>query len=149
MRYRVFKRGLLLIHLGGHRLIVLIDNYKWQNNRLYSAGLPIIQPVIIRYMHDKMCEPIMDSRLPEVTWGHSCTSRAHVPGLEKPLWLVCIHCVSRAYTSMLEKFLWFFGSISVSSPGLHWPVSGAEFRDQLETFLAFSCLTSYLTESVD
>ena len=72
-----------------------------------------------------------------------------MPGLEKPLWLVCIHCVSRAYTSVLEKFLWFFGSISVSSPGLHWPVSGAEFRDQLETFLAFSCLASYLTESVD
>ena len=56
--------------------------------------------------------------------------------LEKSLWLVCIHCVPRAYTAMLGKFFWLFCSISVSSPGLHWGVSGVEFRDQLESLLA-------------
>ena len=50
MRYGLFKTGLLLIHLGGHRLIVLIDSRKW-HNRLSSARLPIVQSVIIRYMH--------------------------------------------------------------------------------------------------
>ena len=39
MRYGFFKTGLLHIHLGGHRLAVLIDSCKLHNNRLYWTCL--------------------------------------------------------------------------------------------------------------
>ena len=39
MRYVFFKTGLLHIHLGGHRLAVLIDSCKLHNNRLYWTCL--------------------------------------------------------------------------------------------------------------
>ena len=51
--------------------------------------------------------------------------------LEKSLCLVCIHCAPRAHVPELEKSLWLFCSMSVSSPGLLWGISGLGFRDQL------------------
>ena len=76
-------------------------------------------------------KPLIGSPLPGVTWGHSRTSRAYVLELEKSLCLVCIHCAPRAHVPELEKSLWLFCSMSVSSPGLHWGISGLGFRDQL------------------
>ena len=49
----------------------------------------------------------------------------------KSLWLVFIHCAPRAHVPELEKSLWLFCSTSVSSPGLHWSMSDLGFRDQL------------------
>ena len=76
-------------------------------------------------------KPWIGALLPKVTWGHSRTSRAYVLVLEKSLWLVCIHCAPRAHVLELEKSLWLFSIMSVSSPGLHWGISGLGFRDQL------------------
>ena len=56
--------------------------------------------------------------------------------LEKSLWLVCIHCAPKVNILELLKSLWLFCSISVSSSGPHWGISGVAFRDQLESFLA-------------
>ena len=115
------------------------DSFNWQSQMTQQALFSKASYSSVCYNQIYACtvfEPIMDSGLPEVTWGHSCTSGAQRPELEKPLWLVCIHCVPRAYTAMLEMFLWLFCSISVSSLGLPWGVSGVEFRDQLESFLA-------------
>ena len=46
----------------------------------------------------------------------------------------CGYFVCTYHVLELEKSLWLFCSTSVSSPGLHWGVSGVKFRDQLESF---------------
>ena len=48
---RVFKKGLLHIHLGGHGLAVLIDRCKLHNSIQYCSYLSIIQSVLIRCMY--------------------------------------------------------------------------------------------------
>ena len=45
-------------------------------------------------------------------------------------------CAPRVHALELEKSLWLFCSISGSSPGLRWDMSGVLFRDQLESFTA-------------
>jgi len=45
-------------------------------------------------------------------------------------------CAPRVQALELEKSLWLFCSISVSSPGFSWDMSGVLFRDQLESFTA-------------
>ena len=64
---------------------------------------------------------------------------------EAPVVSVCTYRVLE-----LEKSLWLFCSTSVSSPGLHWGMSGVVSRDQLESFFDqatphCSCLPSKLT----
>jgi hypothetical protein len=48
---RVFKKGLLHIHLGGHRLAVLIDSCKLHNSIQYCSYLSIIQYVLLKCMY--------------------------------------------------------------------------------------------------
>ena len=76
---------------------------KWQPTPVYlpgeSQGQELGGPLSMgshRVGHDWRDLGGIGSPLPKSTWGHSCASRAHVPELEKPLWLVCIHCVPKA-----------------------------------------------------
>lgn len=48
---RVFKKGLLHIHLRGHRLAVLIDSCKLHNSIQYCSHLSIIQYVLLKCMY--------------------------------------------------------------------------------------------------
>ena len=95
---------------------------------------PIIQSVIIRCLYVlNIYEPFKGSWLPKVTSGQSCASRGHVPELEKPLWLICIHCVPRVHLPGVGKV-----SVVIFVAYL-WAllgVSGVEFRDQLASFSA-------------
>lgn len=77
---RVFKTGLLYIHLGGHGLAVLIDICKLHNSMLYYTYLSHNS---VCYNQIYVCIGYLWTlkRLPAV-WGHlrthSCASRASV-----------------------------------------------------------------------
>ena len=75
---RVFKTG-LYIHLGRRGLAVLIDSCKLHNSRLYCT---YISHNSVCYNQMYVCIEYLWTlnrlQLPEVTWGHSCASRASV-----------------------------------------------------------------------
>ena len=127
-----WKTVLLHIHLSGHglRVLIVIENYITTGS--IAHVFPMIQSVIIRCMYiQNICEPLMDSWLPEITWGHSRASRVHVLGLEKPLWLTCICCVLEGAGAGVRE-----GSVVIFVAYL-WTllgVSGEGFRDQLASF---------------
>ena len=109
MRYRIFKIGLLHIHLCGRGLTVWWTVASYITTGSIVHVFPIIQSVIIRCMYAyNTYELLTDSWLSKVTWVHNCASRGHVPELEKPLWLVCIYSVPRTHEQELKTSLWLF-----------------------------------------
>ena len=98
------KAGLLHIHLWQFWLTVA----SCITADSIAPAFSIIQSVRFRCMCVKhIYEPLIGFPLPKVTWGHSCASRAHVPEVETPLWLVCIHCMPKAHAPELEQSGYF------------------------------------------